>query len=292
MKNNIIHTCLLLLLGVLMAVPAAAQIDLPPLSPEGYVKQKVGFVTVEVNYSRPSMRGRAVFGELVPYGEIWRTGANSSTKLKFSQEVTLNDHKVPAGEYALYTIPGEKEWTIILSKNTKLWGAYGYKEADDLVRFNAMPEKTAYHFETFTIDIGELTGTTATMQLLWENTVVRVNLGTRTDEEVVAKIEEQLDNPMVHVGNNYFAAANYYLRTHRDLDQAMTWIDKAIELNGVTPWYMDTKAEILVEQGDYAEAIKIANQGIESAKKDGSQDAYIKSLEIKVDKWQDMRRKN
>jgi tetratricopeptide (TPR) repeat protein len=281
----------MLLLGLVLAVPASAQIDMPPLSPEGYVKQKVGYVTVEVTYSRPSMRGRAIFGDVVPFNEVWRTGANASTKIKFSQEVTLNEHKVPAGEYALYTIPAENEWTIILSKNTKLWGAYGYKEADDLVRFKVKPEKTMYHFETFTIDIGELTGTSATLQLLWENTVVRINLGTTTDEEIVAKLDKLLNNPMVQVGNNYYGGADYYLRTHRDMDQALTWINKAIEINGASPWYLQTKAEIMVEKGDYGEAIKIANEGVDIAKSQGD-DAHVMALETMIAKWKDVRSKN
>ena len=291
MKTHMINTFLMVFLGLVLAVPTSAQIDVPPLSPEGYVKQKVGYVTVEVTYCRPSMRGRVIFGEVVPYGEVWRTGANASTKIHFSQEVTLNDHKVPAGEYALYTIPTANEWTIILSKNTKLWGAYGYKESDDFLRFKVKPEKTMYHFETFTIDIGELTGTSATLQMFWENTVVRVNIGTTTDEEIVAKIDKMLNNPMVMVGNNYYGGADYYLRTHRDIDQALTWINKAIEINGASPWYLQTKAEIMVEKGDYGEAIKIANEGIDIAKKEG-EDAYAMALEKMIEKWKEVRSKN
>jgi hypothetical protein len=291
MKNHIIHTFLLLLMGFLLAVPSTAQIDLPPLSPEGFVKQKVGFITVEVNYSRPSMRGRMIFGDVVPYGEVWRTGANACTKIKFSQEVTLNDHKVPAGEYALFTIPAEKEWTIILNKNTSLWGAYGYKESEDLVRFKVMPVKSPYHFETFTIDVGELTGTSATLQLMWENTIVRINVGTKSDEELVAKLDEMLANPMVHVGNNYYAGASYYLRTHRDMDQALAWVNKAIELNGASPWYMQTKAEIMVEKGDYGEAIRIASEALEGARKEGNE-AHAVSLEKMIGKWKEARSKN
>lgn len=282
---------MLLLMSFLLAVPSTAQIDLPPLSPEGFVKQKVGFTTVEVNYSRPSMRGRAIFGDVVPYGQLWRTGANACTKIKFSQDVTLNDHKVTAGEYALFTIPSEKEWTIILNKNTSLWGSYGYKQSEDVVRFMVNPVKSQYHFETFTIDVGELTGTSATLQLMWENTIVRINVGTKSDEEVVAKIDEMLTNPMVHVGNNYYAGASYYLRTHRDMDQALAWVNKAIELNGASPWYMQTKAEIMVEKGDYGEAIRIASEAMESANKEGNE-AHAISLEKMIAKWQEARSKN
>ena len=122
MKTRIFLTGFLTLLALALVVPSQAQVDLPPLSPMGIVKQQVGFTDVEISYSRPSMRGRVIFGDIVPFGEVWRTGANESTKISFSDEVTLEDHVVPAGQYALYTIPGKKEWTIILSSNLDLWG--------------------------------------------------------------------------------------------------------------------------------------------------------------------------
>ena len=120
---------------------------------------------------------------------------------------------------------------------------------------------------------------------------MRVNIGTTTDEEIVAKIDKMLNNPMVMVGNNYYGGADYYLRTHRDIDQALTWINKAIEINGASPWYLQTKAEIMVEKGDYGEAIKIANEGIDIAKKEG-EDAYAMALEKMIEKWKEVRSKN
>lgn len=291
MKTRTLGTYFILLLGLILTIPSYSQITLPALSPEGFVRQKVGYTTVEVNYCRPSMRGRLIFGEVVPFGEVWRTGANASTKISFSEEVTLEGHKVPAGKYALYTIPGEKEWTVILSKNTRLWGAYGYSEADDLLRFKVNPVKSTYHFETFTIDVGELTQTSATLQLMWENTIARINLGTSADEQIVAELDKRLSNPMVEVGNNYYAGADYYLRTHRDMDQALDWINKAVELNGETPWYMQTKAEIMYEKGEYNEAIRIASNARDKAKTDGDE-AYVTSLDKMIEKWKNARSKN
>jgi tetratricopeptide (TPR) repeat protein len=289
MKTQSITGLILLLLGFFLVPPMQAQIDIPPLSPEGFVKQKVGFATVEVFYSRPSMGGRAIFGELVPFGEIWRTGANASTKISFSEEVTLANHKVPAGQYSLLTIPNEEEWTIILNKNLELQGTYGYEESDDLLRFNVKPLKSSYHLETFTIDIGELTWTSATIQLMWENTIVRFKLGTLADEQIVAQIENRLKDPMVQVGNNYYSSAIYYVHTHRDLDQALEWIDKAIEINGKHSWYIHKKAEVMAEKGDYRKAINLGQEAIQIAEEKSDNDnAYQHRLSI--EKWKKMLR--
>ena len=287
MKTRTSLNALIMFIGLALVFPMQAQVDLPPLSPEGFVKQQVGFTTVEIEYSRPSMRGRVIFGELVPFGEVWRTGANKSTKIRFSEDVTLENHQVPAGSYALYTIPGEDEWTIILSKNLDLWGSYGYVKSDDFLRFAVKPVFSDYHFETMTIDIGELTETSATIQLMWENTIVRFNLGTKTDAVVMEKLDKLLNNPMVHVGNNYYGAASYYLRTHRDMDKALAWVDKAIEINGKSPWYLQLKAEVLAEKGDYRGAIKIADEAVVIANQKNDEASATISKKT-IEKWKSM----
>ncbi len=268
-----------------------AQLEIPPLSPRGLTSQQVGFMKVEIDYSRPSMRGRTIFGELVPYGKMWRTGANACTKISFSEDVTLEGQRVPAGRYALLTIPGEKEWTIILNKNLKLRGLNGYDAKHDLVRFKVMPKMLDYHFETFTIDVGEVTQTSATLQLLWENTVVRINMGTGADEKIVAQIEEKLNNPMVHIGNTYFGAAAYYLQTHRDMDQAMEWVDKAIEINGDSWSYLHLKGSILAEKGEYRKAIQVGQDAVAAAEKEGSS-AGKDRAEASIEKWKSLARSN
>src|SRR5664279_351842 len=144
------------------------KIQLPKLSPAATLKQTVGLTDIEINYSRPSLKGRVVVGKIDPYAKVWRTGANASTKITFSTPVKLNGTEIPAGAYALYTIPGEREWTIIVYKDTSLWGAFGYDQKNDLVRIPATAVKLADSVETFTIDINDLRTESATLNLIWD----------------------------------------------------------------------------------------------------------------------------
>ncbi|MCC9138569.1 DUF2911 domain-containing protein [Pontibacter silvestris] len=197
MKNTFIGFALsaVLLLSA-GAVQAQQGIKTPAASPSSKIEQTVGLSTVTVEYSRPSMKGRKIFGGLEPYGELWRTGANASTKLKLSDDVTIEGNKVPAGEYALYTIPGENEWTIIIHKNTKLWGDGGtdYKPEEDLVRFKVKPVQNARTVETFTINFANLKQDAADVELLWENTIVPFTIKTDVDSKVMSQIQEQVIN--------------------------------------------------------------------------------------------------
>ena len=186
---------LALLAASLFFTPGAyAQIAMPQPSPAATVTQKVGLADVTLSYSRPGARGRKIFGDLLPYGQLWRTGANAATKLTFSDEVTVNGTKVPAGEYSLFTIPGKDEWTVMLNKNAKA-SANDYKEAEDAARFKVKPAKTAAPYETFTIDFSDLTASAANMNIKWENTKVTLKLESDVDSKVMAQIKEKvIDN--------------------------------------------------------------------------------------------------
>ncbi len=285
--SNLIKLLLLSVVG--MSIPLAAQIDLPPQSPMAKIVQQVGYTEIDVEYNRPSRKGRMIFGELVPYGQVWRTGANECTKITFSKDISLEDHKVKAGRYALFTIPGEEEWTIILNKNIDAWGTRDYDPSDDVLRFKVKPTSSSYHFETFTIDVGELTTTSATLQLMWANTIVRIHLGTDADEHILAEIDRRLDNPMLHLGNTYFAAAAYYLQTHRDIDQALEWVDEAIKINGKNWRYLHLKAEIMAERGEYLQAMNLGREAASIAREDGKPD-QAKIAELSIEKWKKMSR--
>jgi len=264
----------LLIAAVLMlvlTVTTKAQINMPQPSPTATFAQKVGLTDVTFEYARPSKKGRDVFGGLVPYGQIWRTGANASTKIEFSDDVMLEGNKVPAGKYALYTIPGEKEWTIIVHKNTSHWGVGNYDESEDLVRFKVNAGELIATYETFTIGIDNVTDESATIYIAWENTWVPIKMTVEIDEKVMADIKAKLQvNP-----NNYYQAASYYLAHDKDMNQAMEWINMAIEARSNAYWMHHVKAKIAMKMGDKKTAKAAANKSIEYAKKAGN-NGYVR----------------
>src|ERR1017187_1008422 len=187
MKTKALLLSLAIVAGPVLVSRVFAQapnVQFPQPSPTGTVKQHVGLTDIEIVYSRPGVKDRAIFGGIVPYNEVWRTGANASTKISFSTDVKLNGVQVPAGKYALYTIPGEKEWTMIIYKDTGLNGAFGYNQTNDLVRFKATPVNVAMHVETFTIDINDIRDDSATLYLIWDQTFVPVKI----EVDLVSKV--------------------------------------------------------------------------------------------------------
>ncbi|RNI31026.1 DUF2911 domain-containing protein [Rufibacter latericius] len=258
---------------LLVGTEASAQLQTPAASPSSTVTQVLGLTKVTVDYSRPSTKGRKIFGDLAPYGKIWRTGANASTKITFSDEVMLEGNKVPAGEYALYTIPTEKYWTIIIHKNTKHWGDGGkdYKQEDDVVRFKVTPKKSAEKVETFTIGFNDLTNNGGTMQIMWENTVVPVKITTDVDTKVMAQIQEKVINGTNVTPALYAAAAAYYADTNKDMKQALTWMKQANEKDPKF-WTLHQQAKIQAKLKDYKGAAATAQKSIELAKKESNAD--------------------
>ena len=280
------------LLGMMLATGsmAWAQIVMPDLSPFATVTQKVGLNEVRIEYSRPSVRGRVIFGELVPYNEVWRAGANASTKIYFRETMTLQDaHKVPPGIYALYAIPGKEEWTIIISRDPWLWGAFGYKEDYDEVRFQVKPENLKEQVETFTIEFANVGTSSAEIQLLWDYTKVGFRISTSLDEKVMSDIKTFTANPEARVAGEYYLSAKYYLDTNRDPKQALEWIDKALSYAPGSYWMTHTKAEIQAKMGNYREAIETANLSIEQAKAKEDAD-YVRMNEIEIAKWKQVRK--
>jgi len=266
--------------------PAIAQIDYPSPSPLAKLHQKVGLTDVKVEYSRPAKKGRILFVDVEEFGKIWRTGANASTKISFSDDVTLEGKPVPAGEYALYTIPGKTDWTIMLYKDLSLGGNIGeYDESKEVVRVNVKAEKRSFSVESLTIDIGNISANGATIALIWGEYYVPVKMEVDTDAKVNAQIEDYMKNPLASVGNNYAQAANFYFRKDKDLNSALEWIDKAIEINPTAFWNIQTKARILGKMENYSGAITAAQKSSEVAKAAENDFGYIDANQKLIDDW-------
>ncbi|HEY3601657.1 MAG TPA: DUF2911 domain-containing protein [Chthoniobacterales bacterium] len=264
---------------------AEKEFQFPAPSQHSTITQRVGLTDVSVDYSRPDKHGREIFGGLVPYGKVWRTGANAPTRIKLSDAVKIEGKELPAGEYAFYTIPGENEWTIIFSKNLKLWGAYGYKPDADALRVTAKPTTLPNEVETFTIGIANLKDDGATITLDWDKTRVPVELTTNTVEKVNAEIAEGLKNPAELKPGFYYQAASFYYDHDKDLDQAAKWIDTAIEKQKEPRYFIYyKKAQIEAKLGRKDKAKAAAEKSIELLKAEPQPDeTAIRNSQVIID---------
>jgi hypothetical protein len=264
MKKRVIYLMTLLICTV-FSEATAQQINMPQASPTAKISQKIGLTDVSIEYARPSMKGRKIFGELVPYGEVWRTGANAATLLSFSTDVTIENQPVKAGTYALYSIPDKDDWTIILSSNTKLWGAVGYNASEDILRVNVKAGKTGQRYETMEFNFVDMTDNAAFVAIKWENTRVAFKIETEVDDIVMAQIKELVIDTEVTNPGLYYQAANYYYTNKKDLRLAYDWISKSVA-DDAKYWTMHLKAKIEAELGMKKEAIESANKSMEMAK--------------------------
>lgn len=261
MKTTFKITLLLVLALCLSTASKAQGIKVPQPSSGQTLIQDFGLGKITVTYSRPNTKGRKVFGELEPYGTVWRTGANSATVITFTEDVTFEGKPVPAGSYALFTIPGKSEWTVILNKTTKQWGAYDYKEAEDFLRVSVKPIKLKDKVETFKIDFAEVNPTKAVLTMAWDNTVIPVNLTTDIDTKVMASIDEAMKSEK----KPYFQAATYYLENGKDLNKALEWMNAAETADPKGPWIRLWKGRVQLKMGDKKGAAASAEAGIKLA---------------------------
>ncbi|MEO0044778.1 MAG: hypothetical protein RL329_4227 [Bacteroidota bacterium] len=271
----------LLLSASFLALSLDAQIQAPAPSPTATMSQQVGLTDVKLEYSRPSAKGRKVYGDLVPFGEMWRTGANGATKLTFSDSVQFNGKWLQKGTYALYTIPAKDEWTIVLSKNTGNWGSNGYKMEDDAARFNLKSATMSDKTETFTINIADCANNDAKIELTWENTRVSIPFTVPTDAKMMAAIKSTMNGPS---GDSYFAAGRYYLESGKDMTQALTWVNKSLEMNGEKFWTLRQKSLIQAKMGDVKGAIETATKSRDMAEKEKNMD-YVRMNEKSIAEW-------
>ncbi len=258
----------------LMAITNAQsqQLKTPAPSPLATLKQAFGLSDITIEYSRPSAKGRVVYGDVVPFGQIWRTGANGATTITFGETTFVEGKEVAAGTYALYSIPNKDSWTIMLYKDTKLGGNVGeYKQENELIRFDVKPTQVSPKVETFSINIADQTSTTANIELVWENTRVAFGIRVEVDEKIMKNIE----NVMIKDTKPYYTAARYYYDNNKDLKQALEWATKATEMNPSAYWVFMLKGNIQFKMGDKKGAAETAQKVIELAKADGD-DAYVK----------------
>ncbi len=244
----------------LFALSAFGQeLKVPILSPLSEVTQEVGLTQVKLSYARPSAKGRKVMGDLVPFGEVWRTGANASTKLTFTEDVKIEGNALKAGTYALYSIPGEKEWTIIIHTNTRHRSIAGdvYKPAEDAFRFKVPSGKTSNYVETFTIGFGDITTNSLKVALAWENTEVKFKIDFDVDGGVDRQIAALAASPTGMTHQAQFLAAEYYLHNNKDLNKADEWIKSAMEKSAKNSRYGLLRAKILAKAGKRDDALKV-----------------------------------
>jgi hypothetical protein len=285
MNNRIVRSSLLCFAGSVLVTglfAQAPQIDFPPASPTCTLKQRVGLTDIEIVYSRPGVKDRVIFGGLVPYDQVWRTGANSATRITFSTPVKFQGSSLDAGTYELFTIPSKGEWTVILQKAGKQWGAYAYKAENDTLRVKAKPVELATPFETFTIGIGDLRDESATLNLVWEKTRVPVTLEFDITSKLVAQIEAVMASDAAK--KPYASAAMFYRDHNLDLKKALGWMDAAIAAQPDAYYLVYHKARILAKMGDKAGAIAAAQQSIALAAKDNgaAKDEYTRLNETLI----------
>jgi hypothetical protein len=243
------------------------------------LRQRVGLTDIEVDYSRPSMNGHQAFGGMVPYGQLWRTGDNASTKIKFGTMVRLNGVEIPPGVYALYTIPDEKQWTVIIYKDAGLWGAYDYAATNDLARFRANPERLNEPVETFTIDLNDIRDDSATLNLSWGRVPVKLEVDIVTD--LLAKIDAAMGSPAKKQPGTCLDAATFYFNHAKDanaLAKELAWVNEGLVSNPpISYQLLFVKAQILAQAGDNAGATEAAQQARELAMKaEGLNTPYVK----------------
>ncbi|MEM1215253.1 MAG: DUF6503 family protein [Bacteroidota bacterium] len=260
---------------------AYSQLNTPPASPLSTLQTQIGLTQTTIVYHRPAVKGRIIFGALIPYGEVWRTGANAASRLTFSEEVLLDTLPIPAGTYALFTIPGRERWTVIISRQTELWGARGYDPAQDVARYElpvkTLPDRT----ESMELRWMNITHTQADLSLEWEYTHIRIPFRFNTHEQVQVRIDDALQQP---VARDYYAAARYYLDNDLDLAKAKSWMDKWFALEGEQFGIMRYQAIIEKRLGNDEAARRIMERSLALAREQPNPH-YVRMNEKTLREW-------
>lgn len=283
MKKHVLLTVFILLLSTI-CYSVWAQ-ELPLASPKCEYSQVVGLTKISIRYSRPGVKGRKIWGHLVPYDVTWRTGANEATVITFSDDIWFSDLRVAAGSYALYTIPHRRgDWDVILNKNARSWGTTGFRPEDNVLSVKARSRKAPFT-ETFGITIENITRTTALLVMRWEKIAVSVPLRVEVDEKVNRNITEAIRT----AGDNWLVYANsaeYCLRHNIRLGEAKQWIDKAMELRPQSFFPHWLKADYMALQGNFGEAVRHAEEALRlGIAESGNNFSYKQEIEKSIALW-------
>lgn len=268
---------------VLATFSSSAQVRTPQASPKAVVNQMVGLTDVEIEYSRPGMKGRTIFGDLVPFGKLWRTGANANTTISFSEDVTIDGKTLKKGKYALYTIPRADSWEVIFYSNTSNWGTpEEFQESDVALKATVKPEMTNRNVESLTIGINNLDNNYGYLEIAWEKTVAALRFDVPTQKTAIASIEKALAGPS---SGDYFSAAQYFYQSNGDMNKALTYVNKALELSKDKPfYYLRQKSLIQAKLGDKKGAIETAKLSLTAAQTAKNND-YVKMNQDSIKEW-------
>ena len=279
MKNLILS----LLFFSAFCMGSLAQIQTPAASPDQTLTQNVGLSSVSVQYSRPAMRGRTIFGDLVPMDKLWRTGANKNTLITFNSDASVGGSAIKAGTYSIYSIPSMDEWTIYFYTDTENWGLpENWDESKVAAVYKVTAQRLEEAVESLTISIDEVTDSGADLTLKWENTAVSIPFSFDTESAVMASIDRTMNGP---TDRDYYQAAVYFLNADKDINKAKTWIDKAITMRkSPAYWYYRQQSLIYAKAGDKKGAINAAEQSLDLALKAGNQD-YVAMNKKSIAEW-------
>lgn len=278
-RKYAVNIMAVLMMLFLSAASVSAQ-DLPQPSPRATVSQVVGLTDISLIYSRPGVKGRVIWGGLVPYNKMWRTGANAATTISFSDGVKINGQNLPAGTYSLFTIPAESQWTVIFNKNSKLSGTSGYDEKEDALRIQVKPQAAEFE-ERMSFSFMNLQDNSATVALRWEKLAVPFTVEVETHAKAMANIKEAMANVKADDYSTPFRCANYYFNNDMNTEEAMKWANQSVSIKET---YFNTalQARLLAKTGKHKEAIAAAEKSLQLAKEN---DVNMSELEAEVAEW-------
>lgn len=284
MKKIILLSLFILNITVLSA-QEKVQIKLSSSSPSASLQQELGSATIKMSYSRPIARGRKIFGELVPFDKLWRTGASDCTTIIIDEDIVFGDITLKTGNYSLFTIPSKKEWIVIINTDTTLHGENGYDEKKDVFRLKVPIEQIQNFHETFTIEINDINSKgEGFLKILWEHTMIKIPLKSKADADTMALIDTHLIKKTSQDANLMFQAANYYSITGRDTNQAISWLLEAEKLDTENFYYPNLRQKLAVDLKDYAMAIEASKRAIANAERTKMKGGD--KLQVKIKEWE------
>ncbi|MDX5348183.1 MAG: DUF2911 domain-containing protein [Hymenobacteraceae bacterium] len=284
-----IRALLLLICGILLQLPAFAQLQLPQASPKAKVSQIVGLTEVTVDYHAPGVKGRKIWGEIVPYNELWRAGANEATTVSFEDDVTVNGERVPAGKYSLFTVPlNDSSWYVILNTDTALWGTENYDELNDVVRSKVQPQKAPFQ-ETLVYSFNNIKTGSADLILAWENIRIPMHIETDVRAKAMANMKKAIEKATSDDWLLFAQCANYLVQNNIQHEQALLWINKSLEIQE-TFYNNWVKAQLLAQKNEYQLAIEYTKKAMKLGESDSDvYKTYASQIENSYNLWRKKR---